>query len=247
MGASHRAVLDHLVGAPHALPQPPARDPSSEGRRDVRRKAALLLSLSGLLTASTLAATGAATASPARVAEAPAQGDWEVADTELLNELLAGEGMATLADDETPQELPWAIQSARTGRYVAAERTLAEPNTGVLRARSSDVNGSWELFDMHWHDDETISLNSHANDLWVATERNYPGNANGVLRARSESVGSWERYILWYSESLDRWAIQSVVNGLFVATEINYTGDLAQVLRARSEDINGSWEQFQLY
>ncbi len=214
----------------------------------MRRKAAVLLSLCGLLAASTLGAT-AASGAPRTDDGATAPAGWERVDTDLLNELLVEDGAAPLdASADEPEELPWAIQSVNTGLFVASEQRYTEPYTGVLRARSGEVTGGWEQFDIFFDDTtETITLTSRANGLNVATERNFTGASNGVLRARSEGVGSWERYVLYYHDGLQTFAFQSVVNGLFVATERNHTGSLENVLRARSDWVNGSWEQFYLY
>ncbi|ONK10697.1 hypothetical protein [Streptomyces sp. MP131-18] len=214
----------------------------------MRRKAAVLLSLCGLLAVSTLGAT-AASGAPQTDDDAPAPAGWERVDTQLLNELLADDGAAPLnASADEPEELPWAVQSVNTGLFVASEQRYAEPYTGVLRARSDSVGGGWEQFDIYFDDaSETVTLTSRANGLNVATERNFTGASNGVLRARSEGVGSWERFVLYYHDDLQTFAFRSVVNDLFVATEQNNTGSLQNVLRARSDWINGSWEQFYLF
>ncbi|WP_049579604.1 fascin domain-containing protein [Streptomyces sp. SBT349] len=212
----------------------------------MRRKGALLLSLAGLLTASTLGASAATASSPS----APADAGWEVVDNATMNEMLAEAGAARLsAADEEPEELPWAIESVGTGLFVASEQSYRAPNTGLLRARSEEVGGSWELFDLYWDDaTETLALRSTANDLFVASEQNYTGSSEGILRARSAgSAGSWERFVLWTNPDTGRYALRSVANDLFVATEQNYTGDLNNALRARSDWINGSWEEFYLY
>ncbi|MDT0344208.1 hypothetical protein [Streptomyces litchfieldiae] len=214
----------------------------------MRRTAAVLLSLCGLLSAMTLTTT-AASASSSGAGESPAAAGWRVVDTELLNELLVEDGLAPLDESaDEPQEVPYAIESVRNGLVVASEQRLAEPYTGLLRARSATWSGSWELFDIYWDDTRgTVSLRSNANGLYVAAERNYTGAASGVLRARSESIGGWERFVLWYDETTGRFSFESRAIGLFVATELNATGTLQNALRARSDWINGSWEEFNLY
>ncbi|WP_255307957.1 fascin domain-containing protein [Streptomyces marincola] len=216
--------------------------------KSARQSAAVLLSLSALLAASAIGATSAS-AAPANADDAQAPAGWERVDTELMNELLVEDGAAPLsASSATVEELPWAIESMNTGLFVAAELNYAQPNTGLLRARSDWFNGGWEQYAINFDEvSETITITNKANGLNVATERNFTGASNGLLRARSEGVGSWERYVLYYHEVNDTFAFQSVVNGLFVATERNYTGQLQNALRARSDWINGSWEQFYLW
>ncbi|MDT0310555.1 hypothetical protein RM780_26935 [Streptomyces sp. DSM 44917] len=218
-------------------------------RREMRRRAALLLSACGLLAASALGAT------PASADEGTATdaGGWQRVDAQLMEELLAEAGAeetasALAAGDEESEILPWAIQSSRNGRFVAAELRYSAPNTGALRARSALPSGAWEDFDLVWDEaSESITLRSLANGRYVATERNYPGTSAGLLRARSATVGGWERFWLYWNEETGTYAFQSWANGLFVAMEYTRTGTLQYALRSRSEWINGSWEEFWLY
>ncbi|MET9594366.1 hypothetical protein ABZY45_26065 [Streptomyces sp. NPDC006516] len=212
----------------------------------------VFLSLSALLATSALAAPMAG-AAPADAGPAAVPSGWETVDgTELAR--VAGQAetpKATTRDGvsataEEPELL--ALQSARNGRFTATEVNYAAPNAGALRARSTEVGGSWEGFAFEWDEaSATYALRSLANDQYVAVEKNYTGSAQNVLRARSASVGGWERFYLYYNEDLDRYALQSTLNGLFVAMENGYTGSLQYALRARSTAITGSWEEFSLY
>ncbi|RBM20665.1 hypothetical protein [Streptomyces sp. PT12] len=213
----------------------------------MRRKGALILTLSGLLTVSALGATTASADDSTAPAEVVPEG-WQVVDDALMNELLVRSGEARLsAEADEPEELPWGIQSVTNDLFVTSEQNFREPNTGLLRARSEGINGSWELYDLYWNENETLSIRSTANEKFVAAELNRTGSEKGVLRARSEGVnGGWEQFILLYHEVSGRYAFQSVANGLVVSTEKNFTGNLQNALRARSDWINGSWEEFYL-
>ncbi|WP_328564097.1 hypothetical protein [Streptomyces coelicoflavus] len=220
----------------------------------MRRTTSVLLSLSALLAASALTVPTAVAAPEAdRPAAAPA--GWEAVDATALARitgekdarrapLAAGDAAATAAAE--PELL--AVQSVRNNRFVATEKSYAEPNTGVQRARSTEFGGSWESYAFEWDDaSQTYALRSLANNRYVAVEKNYTGSAQNVLRARSTSAGGWERFVLYYNETLDRWALQSTLNGLYVTMENGYTGSLQYALRARSAEVTGSWEQFVLY
>lgn len=219
----------------------------------MRRITSVFLSLSAVLAASAVAAPVAA-AAPQDVRPAAVPSGWETVDGSEL-ERIAGEADARQApraagDSASGAEEPelLALQSARNGRFTATEVNYAAPNTGALRARSTEVGGSWEGFAFEWDEaSATYALRSLANDQYVAVEKNYTGSAQNVLRARSASVGGWERFYLYYNEDLDRYALQSTLNGLFVAMENGYTGSLQYALRARSTAITGSWEEFSLY
>ncbi|MEU1050398.1 hypothetical protein ABZ400_35410 [Streptomyces sp. NPDC005897] len=219
----------------------------------MRRTTSVLLSLSALVAASALSVP-TAVAAPRADGPAAAPAGWEAVDATALARitgekdarrapLAAGDTAAAAAEPEL-----LAVQSARNERFVATEKSYAEPNTGVQRARSTEFGGSWESYAFEWDEaSETYALRSLANNRYVAVEKNYSGSAQNVLRARSTSVGGWERFVLYYNETLDRWALQSTLNGLFVAMENGYTGSLQYALRARSTDVTGSWEEFVLY
>ncbi|MFE2275895.1 hypothetical protein ACFXAE_01200 [Streptomyces sp. NPDC059454] len=213
----------------------------------------VLLSLSALLAASAWTAPAAGAAPQADRPTAVPSG-WEKVDAAELTHiarntdarqapLAAGDDVSAQAEE--PELL--AVQSLRNDRFVATEKTYPAPDTGVLRARSAEYNGSWEGFAFEWDETTgTYALKSLANNLYVAVEKNYTGSAQNELRARSTSVGGWERFVLYYNESQDRWALQSTLNGLFVTMENSYTGSLQYVLRARSGEIAG-WQEFNLY
>ncbi|CAM5355287.1 hypothetical protein SBADM41S_10435 [Streptomyces badius] len=220
----------------------------------MRRMTSAVLSLSALLAASVLAAP-AASAAPRTDRPAAAPAGWEKVDGTELARIAAdderteapaatGRSASAQADDSGT----FALKSVRNGKFTAAEKNYAAPNTGVLRARSAAVTGAWEGFAFEWHEaTETYALKSLANNLYVAVERNYTGNAQNILRARSTGVGTWERFTLYYNEDADRWALQSALNGRFVAMENSYTGSLQYALRARSLEVTGAWEQFELF
>jgi hypothetical protein len=209
--------------------------------------------VSALLAGSALVAP-AAGAAPATDRPAGVPSGWQAVDAAELERIAgergalrapsaAGEKVSALAEEEV-----LAIQSVRNSRFVAAEVTYPAPNTGVLRARSAAVGGSWESFGFQYDETtDTWSLRSLANNRYVAVEKNFTGSARNVLRARSTSVGGWERFTLWVHETEQRWALQSELNGMFVTMENNYAGSLQYALRARSTDITGSWEEFVLY
>ncbi|WP_065482745.1 hypothetical protein [Streptomyces sp. PTY087I2] len=217
------------------------------------------LSLSALLTASVLAAPVAG-AAPQDGGPAAVPAGWErvegseparIAGSDGRDRASAAAGRsatdlsASAQDDDSGT---FALKSVRNGKFTAAEKNYASPNTGVLRARSTVVTGGWEGFAFEWHEaTRTYALKSLANNRYVAVERNYTGTSQNVLRARSTGTGTWERFTLYYNEGADRWALQSALNGRFVAMENSYTGSLQYVLRARSLDVTGSWEQFELY
>jgi hypothetical protein len=208
------------------------------------RKAALLLTVCGLLTVPALGASTAVASPGGTTTSASAPAGWERVDAAGVAKLAGETGSGTLAGEV----MPIAVQSVRNGLYVAAEKNYAAPNTGLLRARTAMVD-IWETFDLSPDvTGEKVSLNSHANGLYVSAELNYTGAAKGELRARSATAtGSWEQFYLWYNADLDQYAFQSAANGLFVAMEYNYTGAMKYALRARSADIMGSWETFQIY
>lgn len=215
----------------------------------MRRMTSLLLTVGALLTASTLVAP-AAGAAPAEAPVAGVPAGWEKVDgPELaaMNDEAAGKPSLSATQATADETAYLAIESVRNEKLVTAELNYAAPNTGALRARSTNL-GSWESFAFEWDDaTETYALRSMANDRYVAVELNQTGNSKNLLRARSTGVGGWERFSLYYSETLDRWALQSEANGLFVAMENNFTGSLQYALRARSAEISGSWEEFVLY
>ncbi|MFI2782451.1 fascin domain-containing protein [Streptomyces sp. ALB3] len=213
----------------------------------------VILSLSALLAVS-VSTSPTAGATPVAGRPAAVPGGWEKVDgagsarvTEgaesLRSPFAAGGRVSASAETELV-----ALQSARNAQFVATEVNYAAPHTGVLRARSLDVGGSWEGFALEWDEaSATFAMKSLANNRYVAVEKNYTGGAQNVLRARSTSAGGWERFVLWHNEVLGRWALQSTLNGLFVTMENGYTGSLQYSLRARSADITGSWEEFVLY
>lgn len=210
----------------------------------MRRTTSVLLSLSALVAVTGLAVP-AAVAAP--VGERPAvPAGWEAVDASELARVTDGADARRVPLAAEPERL--ALQSARNSRFVATEATYPAPNTGVQRARSAAVGGSWESFAFEWDEaTETYALRSLANNRYVAVEKNYTGSAKNILRARSTSVGGWERFVLYYNADLDRYALQSTLNGLFVAMENGYTGSLQYALRARSAEISGSWEEFTFY
>ncbi|MGW3952999.1 fascin domain-containing protein [Streptomyces sp. NPDC004752] len=213
----------------------------------------VLVSLSALLAVSAWTAPAAGAAPQADQSAAVPSG-WKAVDATELSRiaehtdarkapLAAGDGVSTTAAE--PDLV--ALQSVRNGKFVATEKTYPAPNTGVLRARSASVGGSWEGFAMEWDDaGQTFALKSLANDRYVAVEKNFTGSAKNELRARSTSVGGWERFELYRNDDLQRWAIKSTLNGLFVTMENSYSGSLQYVLRARSANVSGSWEEFNL-
>ncbi|WP_353946078.1 hypothetical protein ABII15_33785 [Streptomyces sp. HUAS MG91] len=211
----------------------------------MRRTTSVLLSLSALVAVTGLTVPAAAAAPAADRPTAPA--GWKAVDASELARVTKGTDtrQAPRAAAE-PEQL--ALQSVRNNRFVATEVNYAAPNTGVQRARSSAVGGSWESFAFEWDEaTATYALRSLANNRYVAVEKNYSGSAKNILRARSTSVGGWERFVLYYNADLDRYALQSTLNGLFVAMENGYTGSLQYALRARSTEVSGSWEEFALY
>ncbi|MFG3409011.1 hypothetical protein [Streptomyces sp. NPDC048142] len=223
-----------------------------------------LLSLTALLTASALAApTAGATPRNDRPAGASAAGTtadgvpagWEKVDGDDLEHLSGASGgqqspsasgrSASALADETSKV---AIKSMRNGKFTATEMNYAAPDTGVLRARSTDVTGAWEGFAFEWDEaTRTFAMKSLANNLYVAVEKNFTGHTKNALRARSATAGGWERFELYQNTDLNLYAIRSTLNGLFVAMENSYTGSLQYTLRARSTDVTGSWEEFDLY
>lgn len=218
----------------------------------MRRITSVLLSVTAVLATSALTAPVAG-AAPQTDRPGAVPSGWEAVDGAELARISGDtlrapsalrEGASTAAAE--PELL--AVQSARNGQFVATEVNYAAPNTGVLRARSAQVGGSWESFAFEYDEvTETYALKSLANDRYVAVEKNFTGSAQNVLRARSTSVSGWERFFLYYNEDLDRYALQSTLNGLFVAMENNYTGSLQYALRARSTAITGAWEEFALH
>ncbi|WP_086878841.1 fascin domain-containing protein, partial [Streptomyces rochei] len=168
----------------------------------------VLLSLSAVLAVSALSAPAAGAAPSAdRPAGVPA--GWEAVDAADLARIngAADARRAPLAEGDAAAAEPelLAVQSVANGRFAATEVNYAAPNTGVLRARSAEIGGSWESFAFEWDETtETYALKSLANNRYVAVEKNYTGSAQNVLRARSTSVGGWERFIVYYNESLDR-------------------------------------------
>ncbi|GAB2613422.1 hypothetical protein GCM10027168_52630 [Streptomyces capparidis] len=205
----------------------------------MKRTAALFLATSGLLA--TALATTAGAAEPADAA-APG-GGWERVEGADLGRMTGQRSLTAQVE-----EYPVAFQSAKNSKFVTTEVTYAAPNTGLQRARATDVAGSWESYILSYDEAlDTWALKSQANNKYVAVEKNFTGATQNALRARSDSVGGWERFILWYNEETDRYALQSELNGLFVAMENNYTGNLQYTLRARSTDIGGSWEEFMIY
>ncbi|MCC9738398.1 hypothetical protein [Streptomyces sp. MNU89] len=207
----------------------------------MRRTGAVVLVIAGLMASSVLVAPAGSAASSGR-ALAPA--GWEVLDGDSA-EAAAKSGGATVTAEDDPAVI--AIQSLRNTNFVTAERNYPDPQTGVLRARSTDLGG-WENFDLEWDPaNQAYALKSQATGLYVAVEKNLTGDLQNALRARSANVGGWERFELLYNEELDHWAIRSKLNGLYVTMEHNYTGTLQYALRARSTSISGSWEQFLLY
>ncbi|MFE6886815.1 hypothetical protein [Streptomyces sp. NPDC057694] len=211
----------------------------------MRRTTSVLLSLTALVTVTGLAVPSAVAAPVSDRQAVPA--GWKAVDASELARVTGGaDARRTSRAADEPVQL--ALQSARNNRFVATEVTYPAPNTGVQRARSAAVGGSWESFAFEWDEaTATYGLRSLANNRYVAVEKNYTGSAQNILRARSTSVGGWERFALYYNADLDRYALQSTLNGRFVAMENSYTGSLQYALRARSADVSGSWEEFSLY
>ncbi|NEB40170.1 hypothetical protein [Streptomyces sp. SID14515] len=207
-----------------------------------------LLSLAAVLTASALAAP-AAGAAPRNDRPAPASGTpagWERVGADDLAHFNGATGRGATAQADETSNL--ALKSVRNGKFTAAEINYAEPNTGVLRARSPYASGAWEGFAFEWDEaTQTFALKSLANNRYVAVEKNFTGNAKNALRARSTTAGGWERFELYQNEDLNLYALRSTLNNLFVAMENSYTGPLQYTLRARSAEVTGSWEQFDLY
>lgn len=224
----------------------------------MRRMTSTLLSLTALLTASTLAAPMAGAAPqndrPAGASAAGTPAGWEKVDGNDLAHVAAPDRQQSptasgrIASAQADETSNLAIKSARNKKFTTTEVNYAAPNTGALRARSTDVVGTWEGFAFEWDKaTETYALKSLGNNLYVAVEKNFTGKAQNMLRARSTTAGSWERFELYEHVDLDLYALRSTVNGLFVAMENNYTGSLQYTLRARSADVTGSWEEFELY
>lgn len=219
-------------------------DRRNDVTRNVRRRAALLFSLSGLLAASALG-TATAEAAGRSAAEPVAPEGWELVEGPELASLAGGE-LNTLAADNV--EGPYGLQSVKNGLFVANEVTYRAPYTGLQRARSTGWNGSWEDLYLEWNEaTESYAIFSGATGLYVAVEKNWSGSDNGLLRARSTSVGGWERFSVWFNEDSGHYALQSLANGRFVAMENSWTGTRQYALRARSTDINGSWEEFDFW
>ncbi|MER5949930.1 hypothetical protein ABT127_28140 [Streptomyces sp. NPDC001904] len=211
----------------------------------MRRTTSVLLSLSALAAVTGLTVPSAVAAPAADRPAVPA--GWEAVDaSELARATDGADARRAPRAAAEPEQL--ALQSVRNNRFVATEVNYPAPNTGVQRARSAAVGGSWESFAFEWDEaTQTYALRSLANNRYVAVEKNYAGSAQNILRARSTSVGGWERFVLYYNAELDRYALQSTLNGLFVTMENSYTGSLQYALRARSAEVSGSWEQFALY
>ncbi|MEW2069592.1 hypothetical protein [Streptomyces sp. NPDC007346] len=219
-----------------------------------------LLSLSAVLATSVLVAPVSSADAPQNDRPAAVPSGWKAVNGAELAQLTDGtdrpaadrrapsaaaDGSASAKAHE-PELI--GLQSARNGKFVAAELNYAAPNTGALRARSSFITGGWEGFAFEWDENsDTYALRNLANNRYVAVEKNFTGTSQNVLRTRSTAVGGWEKFVLYYNEGLDRWALQSTLNGLFVTMENSYTGSLQYALRARSAAIGGSWEQFTLF
>jgi hypothetical protein len=218
-----------------------------------------LLSLTALLTASALAAPMAGAAPqndrPAGAAATAIPAGWEKVDGSDLAHVSgasdrqqAPTASGRTASVQADEIVNLAMKSVRNGKFTATEVNYAAPNTGVLRARSAEGLGAWEGFAFEWDEaTQTYALKSLGNNLYVAVEKNFTGKSQNMLRARSTTAGSWERFELYEHVDLDLFALRSTVNGLFVAMENNYTGSLQYTLRARSADVNGAWEEFELY
>ncbi|MEU6954790.1 hypothetical protein [Streptomyces sp. NPDC045714] len=220
----------------------------------MRRTTSALLSLSALLTASVLAAPVAgAVPRDDRPADVPA--GWERVAGEDLADITGASGrqqslsgVGRSASAPADESGPLAMKSVRNGKFTATEVNYPAPNTGALRARSTQVTGAWESFAFEWDEaSQTYALKSLANNRYVAVEKNFTGQAQNTLRARSTSAGGWERFEVFHNEDLNLYALRSTLNNLFVAMENSYTGSLQYTLRARSADVTGSWEQFDLY
>ncbi|WP_030590602.1 fascin domain-containing protein [Streptomyces anulatus] len=221
-----------------------------------------LLSLTALLTASALAAP-AAGATPQNDRPVPAAGipaGWEKVDGDDLAQLpgasdrqqsptaSGGDASGRSASVQADETSNLAVKSVRNGKFTSTEVNYAAPDTGVLRARSTNVTGAWEGFAFEWDEaSQTFALKSLANNRYVAVEKNFTGARKNVLRARSTTAGGWERFELYQNEDLSLYAFRSTLNNLFVAMENSYTGPLQYTLRARSAEVTGSWEQFDLY
>lgn len=85
-------------------------------------------------------------------------------------------------------KLDVSIRSIKNGLWVAAEQGYTGSRAGMLRARSSAINGSWERF----YADR--GLESKASWRWVSVEMNFSGSLRYMLRARATSPDAWEQF-----------------------------------------------------
>jgi hypothetical protein len=145
-------------------------------------------------------------------------------------------------------DMPIALQSVRTGDFVAAELGYDGGSHGMLRARSENINGSWETFVLRNLPGGRVALQNVNNGRYVATELDATGENANALRARSASVGgSWEEFILCHDPTTGYFAFRSAAANRYVAVEADYEGYNANMLRARSTGIGGSWEEFRIW